>query len=76
MIPMIEQNSSQHDVILHVRRGRVFAEEGPLVACGRTMDEALERLNDARELYHLLLVRPNGAAAHRLAVEINELYAA
>ncbi len=73
---MIELQSSPNDAILHVYRGHVVAECGPLVACGRTMDEALERLSDAHALYRLLLVRPNSTAAHRLAREINELYAA
>jgi hypothetical protein len=73
---MIDLSTSPSDVILHVYRGRVVAKAGPLVACGRTMDEALERLSGAHELYHLLLVRPNSTAAHRLAYEINELYAA
>lgn len=66
-----------HDeVILHIRRGLVVAEAGPISAAGRTQDEALTRLDDARRLYHLLLVRPNSPAALRLALEINELYAA
>ena len=73
---MIELPSSPNDVILHVYRGRVVAKAGPLVAYGRTMDEALERLSGAHELYRLLLVRPDSNAAHRLAHEINELYAA
>jgi hypothetical protein len=75
-IPTIEPSSSSDDVIVHVRRGHVLAEAGPLVASGRTMDEALERLSSAHQLYRLLLVRPHTTAAQRLAVEINELYAA
>jgi hypothetical protein len=73
---MIDVLSSPNDVVLHVYRGRVVAKAGLLVACGRTMDEALERLSDAHELYRLLLVRPDSTAARRLAHEINELYAA
>jgi len=73
---MIELPSSPNDVILHVYRGRVLAEAGPLAAYGRTMDEALERLSCAHKLYRLLLVHPNSTAARRLAHEINELYAA
>ena len=64
------------EVILHVRRGHVTAEAGPLIATGRTWDEALDRLHEARQLYHLLLVRPDSPAALRLASKINELYAA
>lgn len=67
-----------HDdaVIVHVRRGQVFAEAGPLSAIGRTQDEALINLSEARRLYKLLLVRPDSPAALRLASEINEIYAA
>lgn len=72
----MESASSSDDVILHVRRGHVLAEAGPLVAAGRTMDEALDRLNNAHRLYRLLLVCPHSTAAQRLAVEVNELYAA
>lgn len=64
------------DVIVHVRHGHVVAESGPIVACGRSWDEALDRLHEARQLYRLLLVRPNSPAAQRLASKINELYAA
>ena len=67
---------SDDEVILHIRRGQVMAEAGPLVARGRTWDEALDRLHEARQLYLLLLVRPNSPAALRLASKINELYAA
>ncbi len=73
---MIDHVSSRDGIILHVRHGRVLAEEGPLMARGRTMDEALARLDDARRLYRLLLVCPDSSAAQRLASEINELYAA
>jgi hypothetical protein len=38
------------------------------------MDEALARLGQARQLYRLLLVRPDSPAARRLASQINELY--
>lgn len=68
--------SDDDEIILHVRRGHVVAEAGPLIACGRTWDEALDRLNEARQLYRLLLVRPDSPAALRLASRINELYAA
>jgi hypothetical protein len=64
------------EIIVHIRRGRVVAELGPLVTEGRTQHEALERLRDARSLYRLLLVHPNSPGALRLAAEINELYAA
>ena len=62
------------EVIVHVHRGRVVAEAGPLMAQGRTMDDALARLGHARQLYRLLLVRPGSPAARRLASQINELY--
>lgn len=75
-VPAIKPGSSSGDVIVHVRRGHVLAEAGPLVASGRTMDEALDRLSSAHRLYRLLLLRPHSSAAQRLAVEINELYAA
>jgi hypothetical protein len=64
------------EVILHVRNGHVIAEAGPIIIRGRTWDEALDRLNEARQLYLLLLVRPGSSAALRLASKINELYAA
>lgn len=64
------------EVVLHIRCGHVVAEAGPISACGRTLDEAMDRLNEARQLYLLLLVRPNSPAALRLANKINELYAA
>jgi hypothetical protein len=72
-------NAGTHDddeVILHVRIGHVIAEAGPIITRGRTWDEALDRLNEARQLYRLLLVRPGSPAALRLASKINELYAA
>jgi hypothetical protein len=62
------------EVIVHVHRGRVVAEAGPLMAQGRTMDDALARLGQARQLYRLLLVHPGSPAARRLASQINELY--
>ena len=62
------------DVIVHVHRGHVVAEAGPLMAHGRTMEDALARLGQARQLYRLLLVRPDSPAARRLASAINELY--
>ena len=68
--------SGDDEIILHIRRGQVVAQAGPLAACGRTWDEALDRLHEARRLYLLLLVRPNSPAALRLASKINELYAA
>lgn len=64
------------EVVLHIRCGHVVAAAGPISACGRTLDEAMDRLNEARQLYLLLLVRPNSPAALRLATKINELYAA
>lgn len=74
--PMLQQAPDDDEVIVHVRRGHVMAEAGPLVAHGYTIDEALERLHHARQLYRLLLVRPGSPAARRLASKINELYAA
>jgi len=72
---MLHPAPDDDEVIVHVRRGQVVAEAGPLLAHGRTMDEALARLRQARRLYHLLLVCPSSPAACRLASKINELYA-
>ncbi len=69
-------NSHDDEIILHIRRGQVVAQAGPINAVGRTQEEALERLAEARRLYNLLLVRPGSPAALRLALEVNELYAA
>lgn len=69
-------NAHDDEIILHVRRGQVVAQAGPINAAGRTQEEALERLAEARRLYNLLLVRPGSPAALRLALEVNELYAA
>jgi hypothetical protein len=73
---MFHRTPSDDEVIVHVHRGHVVAEAGPLIAHGRTMDEALARLWQARQLYRLLLVRPDSPAARRLASTINEIYAA
>ena len=73
---MFHRAPSDDEVIVHVHRGHVVAEAGPLMAHGCTMDEALARLGQARQLYRLLLVRPDSPAARRLASTINELYAA
>ena len=73
---MFHRAPSDDEVIVHVHRGHVVAEAGPLIAHGRTMDEALARLGQASQLYRLLLVRPDSPAARRLASKINELYAA
>ena len=59
---------------MHVHRGHVVAEAGSLLAHGRTVADALARLGHARQLYRLLLVRPDSPAARRLASKINELY--
>ena len=72
---MLHRAPGDDEVIVHVHRGHVVAEAGPLLAHGRTMNEALARLWQARQLYRLLLVRPESPAARRLASEINELYA-
>ena len=72
---MFHRAPSDDEVIVHVHRGHVVAEAGPLMAHGHTMDEALARLHQARQLYRLLLVRPGSPAARRLASKINELYA-
>ena len=72
---MLHRAPDDDEVIVHVHRGHVVAEAGPLIAHGRTMDEALARLRQARQLYHLLLVCPDSPAARRLASKINELYA-
>ena len=74
MAPVLPRTPDDDEVIVHVHRGHVVAEAGPLVAHGRTMDEALARLGHARQLYRLLLVRPGSPAARRLAARINELY--
>jgi hypothetical protein len=71
---MLHRAPDDDDVIVHVHRGHVVAEAGPLLAHGRTMDEALARLGQARQLYRLLLVRPDSPAARRLASQINALY--
>ena len=73
---MLHRAPTDDEVIVHVHRGHVVAEAGPLIAHGRTMDEALARLGQARQLYRLLLVRPDSPAARRLASTINEIYAA
>ena len=74
MAPVLHRTPDDDEVIVHVHRGHVVAEAGPLVAHGRTMDEALARLGQARQLYRLLLVRPDSPAARRLASQINALY--
>lgn len=76
MYHQITHHTPDDEVALHIRCGHVVAEAGPISACGRTLDEAMDRLNEARQLYLLLLVRPNSPAALRLASKINELYAA
>ena len=73
---MLHRAPDDDEVIVHVHRGRVVAEAGPLMAHGRTMDDALARLGQARQLYRLLLVRPHSPAARRLASQINALYTA
>ena len=71
---MLPRAPDDDEVIVHVHRGHVVAEAGPLMAHGRTMDDALARLGHARQLYRLLLVRPDSPAARRLASQINALY--
>ena len=71
---MLHRAPDDDEVIVHVHRGRVVAEAGPVMAHGRTKDEALARLGQARQLYRLLLVRPDSPAARRLASQINALY--
>ena len=73
---MLHRAPSDDEVIVHVHRGHVVAEAGPLMAHGRTMEDALARLGQASQLYRLLLVRPDSPAARRLASTINEIYAA
>ena len=73
---MLHRAPTDDEVIVHVHRGHVVAEAGPLMAHGRTMEDALARLGQARQLYRLLLVRPDSPAARRLASKINEIYAA
>ena len=71
---MLHRAPDDDEVIVHVHRGHVVAEAGPLMAHGRTMAEAVARLRQARQLYRLLLVRPDSPAARRLASTINALY--
>ena len=71
---MLHRAPDDDEVTVHAHRGHVVAKAGPLMAHGRTLDEALARLGQARQLYRLLLVRPDSPAARRLASQINELY--
>jgi hypothetical protein len=75
-VPVLHRAPDDDEVTVHVHRGHVVAESGPLIAYGRTIDDALARLGQARQLYRLLLVRPDSPAARRLASQINALYTA